>query len=82
MRKGLFPFYILFTDYLGIQACQDVICSWSSTEHRVLKDKPAGATEILFETSTTAPQPFVLFSQLQELTVHRRKRKHSKPSND
>jgi hypothetical protein len=43
-------------------------------EHMVLRNKPAGATEILSVTLTTAPQPFVLFSQLQELTAIKRKK--------
>jgi len=34
------------------------------------KNKPAGATEILFGILIAAPQPFVLFSPLQELTIH------------
>jgi hypothetical protein len=34
-----------------------------------LANKPAGAVEILFATSTTAPQPSVLFSRQQESTA-------------
>jgi hypothetical protein len=47
-------------------------------EHMVLRNKPAGATEILSVTLTTAPRPFVLFSQLQELTVHREEKSSEK----
>jgi hypothetical protein len=61
-------------NYLEIQAWQNVIYCSSSMEHMVLRNKPAGATEILSVTLTTAPQPFVLFSQLQELTAIKRKK--------
>jgi hypothetical protein len=39
-----------------------------------LADKPAGAVEILFATLIAAPQPFALFSQLQEWTAITRKK--------
>jgi len=38
-----------------------------------LVSEPAGAVEILFATSTTAPQPSALFSQQQELTAKQAK---------
>jgi hypothetical protein len=44
-------------------------CKKSSAQTWRLAYKPAGAVEILFATLIAAPQPFALFSQLQEWTA-------------
>jgi len=53
-------------------------CKSSRPQTWRLADKPAGAVEILFATLIAAPQPFALFSQLQEWTAITRKKKQIK----